>query len=161
MINGLGPAIAALVAATRVPDYPTRCGSWWTTICPAGFGASGAPSAEPAAIGLACARELLHNALKHARTSTIRIETAYAGRQMVVRVVDDGAGFDPDTVLPERRRVGHLGIALVGERLEQVGGRLEVESRPGAGTRVTCSAPIAPRRPSGTSRGGRRNGTGR
>jgi signal transduction histidine kinase len=56
-----------------------------------------------------------------------------------VVVDDNGKGFDP-TVLEER---GRMGIKVIKERAEKLGGYLEVDSAPGKGTRVTFLIPAA------------------
>jgi signal transduction histidine kinase len=58
-------------------------------------------------------------------------------RELVLRVVDDGRGFDAAT--PSRTR--GYGIDGMRERAEALRGRLEVQSRPGAGTRVQLRVP--------------------
>jgi signal transduction histidine kinase len=55
----------------------------------------------------------------------------------VVVVADDGLGFDPWTT-----RTGSLGFVGMRERVELVGGRLTVESAPGAGTTIAAEVPV-------------------
>ncbi len=62
------------------------------------------------------------------------------GGEVVVRVEDDGAGFDPAA---GGSGSGGLGLFSVRERTEHVGGRFEVDSSPGRGTRVTLAVPSA------------------
>jgi len=61
------------------------------------------------------------------------------GRHLCVTVEDSGAGFDPE------KREDHRGIGLflLRERLQSLGGTMEIVSRPGAGTRVTIGVPAA------------------
>lgn len=139
VIHGLGPAVESLVGSTVVPES--------TVIrvvdsLPAGFGASDAANGAAAQVGLECVRELLHNALKHAGANEIRIEMAIRDEELVVGVVDDGEGFDPDAVLPQRERDGHLGFPLVRERLERIGGAMVLRSRPGEGVSCECTVPL-------------------
>jgi len=61
-------------------------------------------------------------------------------RIVVVTVSDEGDGFDLDAATGE----GH-GLVTIRERLELVGGRCEIQTAPGEGTRVTLSAPLEPR----------------
>ena len=84
-------------------------------------------------------REALFNVAKHAGTGRARVVIEEAGGDVVVRVEDDGAGFDV-AGLGTR---GAFGLASVRERLELVGGALAVESAPGAGTRITLTVPQA------------------
>ena len=57
---------------------------------------------------------------------------------MTLRVADDGRGFDPK----ERSQEG-FGLQSMSERLEKLGGRVDIESAPGEGTGVVCVCPLA------------------
>ena len=85
-------------------------------------------------------RELLFNVSKHAGTDRARVRAEPCGEGVRVVVEDDGAGFDATAV--GEPGGGGLGLASVRERLEGVGGRLEVASSPGEGTRVTIEVPL-------------------
>ncbi len=94
-------------------------------------------SALPAALEPALFRILqegLHNVARHAcaRTVWVRFDLT-TGVRLTLR--DDGVGFDPAD-LPRLEREGHLGLRQMRERLEALGGRIEVRSRPGEGTEV-------------------------
>jgi signal transduction histidine kinase len=82
------------------------------------------------------AQEALTNVAKHAQARTATLRVAASGGRVEVLVSDDGRGFDPDAE--------HVGFGLVGmrERVALVGGELQIESRPGSGTRMTASIPI-------------------
>jgi signal transduction histidine kinase len=66
----------------------------------------------------------------------VQLEVRGAETQLAVLVVDDGVGFDPTAE--------HDGFGLAGmrERVELAGGELQIESRPGRGTRVMASLPL-------------------
>ncbi len=86
-------------------------------------------------------RELLFNVVKHARVSEARLSVARAGGEIRITVEDRGEGFD----LGEHgagSHAGGLGLFSVRERLDHVGGRLEVRSAPGRGTRMVVVAPL-------------------
>jgi PAS domain S-box-containing protein len=83
------------------------------------------------------AQEALNNVLKHARAAAVRIEVTLDGNDVVLSVQDDGAGFD----LAHAPR-GRLGMTTMRERAEAAGGRLEVDSAPGRGTRVAATVPL-------------------
>jgi signal transduction histidine kinase len=86
-------------------------------------------------------RELLFNVVKHAGVTEARLALWRDNGCIRVSVDDDGAGFDVD-VLHARQTAGSgMGLSSVVERLALVGGSLEVDSAPGAGTRVTLSVP--------------------
>jgi signal transduction histidine kinase len=78
------------------------------------------------------AREALNNALKHARAASVSVTLSRQAEQVVLEIMDDGCGFDPESV-------GQAGMGLTNmrERAESIGGALTVTSKPGAGTRVT------------------------
>ncbi len=81
-------------------------------------------------------QEALTNVVKHAQAERVSIVLARKGSFAIAVVEDDGRGFDP--------AVGNGGIGLVGmrERLALIGGRLEVETGPGAGTTIVAEAPL-------------------
>src|SRR5437773_283204 len=81
------------------------------------------------------AQEALNNVAKHAGARQVRIELVGDAEEIVMRVVDDGAGFDPAAAARGKR----WGMKTMRERAEAAGGRLEVDSAPGAGTTVRAS----------------------
>jgi signal transduction histidine kinase len=86
-------------------------------------------------------RELLFNIVKHAGVSRARITLTQPCRNQIRLVVtDEGVGFDPQA-LQLGETTSAFGLFSVRERLEMVGGRLEVDSAPGRGARVTIYAP--------------------
>jgi signal transduction histidine kinase len=80
-------------------------------------------------------QESLTNIGKHARASRVTVSLASDTGGVLLRIHDDGVGFDP---LAARELVadGHFGLAGMRERVEMVGGRLVVDSVPGRGTTV-------------------------
>ncbi len=87
-------------------------------------------------------QEALTNVRKHARAGRVWVWLGVAAdgeRRFRAEVVDDGCGFDPTAPPPG----GHFGLAVMRERAELAGGRLEVHSAPGRGTRVLVEVPIA------------------
>ena len=90
--------------------------------------------------------ELLFNAVKHAHTKVVhvRLSQTVDGRIRIV-VSDAGVGFDPQEARAREGFEGGFGLFNLRERLESLGGALEVESEPGCGTRVTVIGPrLAP-----------------
>jgi signal transduction histidine kinase/ligand-binding sensor domain-containing protein len=81
------------------------------------------------------AREALINAFHAARATQIELELSYGRRELRLRVRDDGTGIDP-AVLRSGGRPGHWGIRGMKERAARIRARLEISSRPGAGTEV-------------------------
>ena len=119
--HGLGTALQAVVSRSHVPvelevDLDDR-----------------PPAAVEAATYYVVA-ESLANAQKHAQASSIRVEVLSAEASLVVRVTDDGVGGAETSA----------GSGLVGlaDRVEALGGEIEVASPPGAGTRIAARIPI-------------------
>ncbi len=82
------------------------------------------------------AQEALSNAVRHAEAEHVQVRLGREGDEVTLAVADDGRGFVFDRV--DRG----LGIGGMRERALLVGGDLQVESRPGAGTRVRLRVPI-------------------
>lgn len=95
------------------------------------------------------AQEALANVQKHSRAGTVHLRLRFASGAVRLDVSDDGVGFDPALPgadpAPEGVAAGRarLGIAGMRERAAIVGGTLEVDSRPGGGTRVSVHVPVA------------------
>jgi len=87
-------------------------------------------------------RELLINVVKHAQAKKVKVSIRRVGSKMHVRVEDDGGGFDPAEIRVTAVKKGGLGFFSIRERLEELGGHLEIDSEPGHGTRVTLMAPL-------------------
>ena len=88
-------------------------------------------------------RELLFNAVKYAQTDRVTLALALdADDQLCITVTDQGAGFEPAR-LDDRSKAGQVGWGLfrIRERLTLLGGRLDIDSAPGRGTRVRLVAP--------------------
>jgi PAS domain S-box-containing protein len=83
------------------------------------------------------AQESLHNIVKHATAESARITIAASDSRCFMVTSDDGRGFDPSAVPP-----GHLGLMGMAARAERLGGSLSVDSRPGAGTRISVELPL-------------------
>jgi signal transduction histidine kinase/streptogramin lyase len=88
------------------------------------------------------AGEALRNAFRHAQARRITVEIRYDERQFRLRVRDDGKGIDEGTIR-QAADAGHFGLHGMRERAENVGGQLDVRSRPDSGTEVELSIPGA------------------
>jgi signal transduction histidine kinase len=84
------------------------------------------------------AQEALNNALKHAAATSVTVYIRAEDERVELEVVDDGQGFDPDTVSDR----GGMGLTSMRERAEKLGGSLTVLSAPGKGTRVKVSVGV-------------------
>jgi CheY-like chemotaxis protein len=89
-------------------------------------------------------RELLLNTVKYAQVTTAEVRLTQADDALTLRVSDAGVGFDPFRLRVAGGTEGGFGLLGIRERLELVGGRLEIESRPGQGSRFTLVAPLRP-----------------
>ena len=88
-------------------------------------------------------RELLFNAVKYAHTDRVALALELdAADRLCITVTDQGVGFDP-VRLDDRSNAGQPGWGLfrIRERLMLLGGRMEINSAPGGGTRVRLVAP--------------------
>jgi PAS domain S-box-containing protein len=84
-------------------------------------------------------RELLLNVVKHSGTKEAVVHASRQGDHVLIVVEDEGRGFDV-AILKELEEVG-FGLRSVRERLELVGGRVTVDSRPGRGTLIAIDVP--------------------
>jgi signal transduction histidine kinase len=89
------------------------------------------------------ARELLFNAVKHARARTVSVRVECGRAEVRVRVEDDGIGFAAHEFWSNPKAMTGFGLFSVRERLESLGGRLDTDSWPGGGARLTLAAPLA------------------
>jgi signal transduction histidine kinase len=84
--------------------------------------------------------EALTNALKHGEATRIDIELRFAPDGTNLIVSDNGQGLDV-----AHRRVGaHFGLQGVRERVDKLGGLLDIDSTPGEGTRLAVVVPVRP-----------------
>ncbi|MHC4739471.1 MAG: sensor histidine kinase [Planctomycetota bacterium] len=91
-------------------------------------------------------RELLINVIKHAKAKHVTVSTRKVDNEIEVSVEDDGVGFKPPEVLSIPARIGRFGLFSIRERLEYLGGRIEIESGAGEGCKITVAAPLSVRK---------------
>ncbi|HEY2160139.1 MAG TPA: GAF domain-containing sensor histidine kinase [Solirubrobacteraceae bacterium] len=87
---------------------------------------------------LRIAHEAVNNSLRHAGAAHITVRFEGDDGRVRLEVTDDGSGFDPDAA---ELRARHLGLTSMEERAQELGGRLQIHSSPGAGTTVTLEVP--------------------
>ena len=95
------------------------------------------PPVPIALAGFQILQEGLTNALKHANNKPISVRIADIDNMVHIIVEDQGPGFDPAT----ESASGHVGMKLMHERADLVGGSIEFHSRPGGGTRLEAKLP--------------------
>ncbi len=83
-------------------------------------------------------QEALNNVLKHSSAAGARVSARLVDREVEIAVEDDGRGFDPGSV------DGGRGLLGMRERIELLGGEIEVSSSPGAGTTISARVPVGP-----------------
>jgi signal transduction histidine kinase len=97
-------------------------------------------SEPPIPVALAAVQILqegLVNALKHGESSAVVVKIGDDDGMVHLAVEDDGPGFDPSAEVGD----DHVGMRLMKERAARVGGRIEIDSRPGRGTRLEAILP--------------------
>ena len=90
-------------------------------------------------------QEALTNARRHSRATSVEVSLRTEGDAVLAGVTDDGRGFDSAPARPG------VGLSAMRERVEALGGEIEVKSGPGEGTEVALRVPLgggtpAPRR---------------
>jgi signal transduction histidine kinase len=86
------------------------------------------------------AQEAFNNAARHARAKTVVLSLSLVPDRLRLSVADDGCGFEPRQVA--RSGEGGLGLRGIRERLEPLGGTLDVRSAPGEGTVLSIELPL-------------------
>lgn len=83
-------------------------------------------------------QELVGNAVRHSQANLIKVQVDMLGSVLRACVDDNGKGFDPETALQKG-----MGIKLIRDRVEMLGGSLEIDSVVGQGTRITFQVPAS------------------
>lgn len=83
--------------------------------------------------------EALTNIEHHADAKNVSIHIHWEQREVAITIQDDGRGFDTGNRPPN----GHIGLDLMKERAQMIGGRLSIASSPGMGTTITLWLPIS------------------
>ncbi len=84
-------------------------------------------------------QEALTNVRRHSDASKVLIQCGQEDGLVYMSVEDNGWGFNPDQIIKEEDQ--RYGLKIMGERAESVGGSLEFDSHPGAGTRIIVRVP--------------------
>ncbi len=91
-------------------------------------------------------RELLFNAAKHARAGSANVNVrCLQERQLRITVSDNGSGFDPGKLKKAGEIGGGFGLFSIRERLDLIGGQMEISSMPERGSRFMLSVPFSER----------------
>ena len=84
------------------------------------------------------AQEGLNNVVKHAEATEVRIHLHYDEDTVLLEMIDNGKGFEPESA-PQS---GGFGLQGIQERVQQLGGTLNIESVPRRGTRLSVRIPV-------------------
>ena len=90
---------------------------------------------------LRMAQESLTNALRHGKAKWVRVTVQYRRKEVGLRIEDDGRGFDPAA------GAAGYGLRSIRETLKRLRGRIDIDSGPGRGTRITIILPLRRWRP--------------
>ncbi len=96
-------------------------------------------------IETACFRvvqEAVTNAVRHSRARHVWVKCQEAADSLHLCIQDDGVGFDPAVVRERALRGESLGILSMQERVQLLGGQIDVDSLPGKGTRICVRIPL-------------------
>lgn len=88
------------------------------------------------------AQEALRNVERHAEATQVSVAITFAKHEAILDVADNGVGFIVPPVPGDFTASGQLGLIGMQERAKLLNGKLEIQSSPGNGTRVTASIPI-------------------
>jgi len=130
---GLIPAVGMLVAQARKRTAAE------VRLEQAGEAQRYDPEIELAAYRIA--QEALSNAMQHAQAATIDVFIASSPDSLTLSVADDGPGFTLPPSADALTSDGHFGLVGMRERAARLGGRLEIQTAPGRGTRVSVRLP--------------------
>lgn len=101
----------------------------------------------PGPIEAACfdlVHEAIANVVKHAGATRVWVRLGLARDDLLVTVRDDGGGFDPDSAQRRALSGDHVGLPALYDRINAMGGSLEVRSAPREGTTLAASFPLGP-----------------
>lgn len=120
-----------------IHNYVGHVSTLWETEVRVQGGVVAEPPLPVSLAAVQILQEGLVNALKHAQSSTVVIGVEENDGFVHIVIEDDGAGFDPESSVDDE----HHGMRLMKERAERVGGRIELDTRPGHGTRLEAVLP--------------------
>jgi len=86
-------------------------------------------------------QELLMNVMRHAQAQRVEVSIRHQGDEIEIETEDDGIGFDADEISLANGGPTGFGLFSIRERLCHLGGKLEIESKPGHGARIILKVP--------------------
>lgn len=134
------PAIGLATAAQECVNQVTRLSHLQISMRTEGFTDSAVPISEMVRSHvLAFLREGLFNVVRHAQAVQAVVVLALQEDTIVLRISDDGIGFNPTTA---HQQGSHFGLRNMAERAAQLDGTFRVDSAPGQGTRLLFHIPV-------------------
>jgi two-component system, NarL family, sensor kinase len=88
------------------------------------------------------AQEALRNVMAHSDAHHVDVSVILENSHAGLTIADDGRGFTPETAQAARDD-GHLGLRVLADMARDAGGKLDIDSQPGRGTRVLLEVPVA------------------
>jgi len=82
-------------------------------------------------------QEIFHNIISHSQAKSVKIELMSNSREIVLRVIDDGVGFDAS------HDAEGLGLRSMQQRVRSEGGSIDIASTPNRGTRIEVRIPLS------------------
>jgi signal transduction histidine kinase len=89
-------------------------------------------------------QEAIVNISRHAHADSVLIQGSLAKGLLTLEIEDDGEGFDLEKAAGDPSSLRGIGLLGMRERIEIIGGSLQIESEPGHGTRLLITVPVAP-----------------
>ena len=100
------------------------------------------PEPDAEALMFRTAQEALRNVMAHSDAEQVDVSVIVENSHAGLTIADDGRGFSPADAQAARED-GHLGLRVLGDMARDAGGRLDIESEPGRGTRIRLEVPVA------------------
>jgi two-component system nitrate/nitrite sensor histidine kinase NarX len=122
---------------TTLTKFAEQISTLWGAQVSVVGGITNEPPIPVALAAFQIVQEGLVNSLKHSQTDNVRVRISEERGMVHLIVEDEGAGFDPN------QNVGsdHVGMSLMKQRAEGVGGEIRLDTRPGEGTRLEAILP--------------------
>lgn len=132
---GLGPAIEQVAAEVQENHYPLELAVDVDRVA----GRRLPDTVETTVFRMF--QEVLNNTVKHSAARRASVQVRLEGARVVLKMTDDGRGFDATRLARTMPGSGHLGLLGMRERATLLGGTFVVDSQPGGGTTVTVAIP--------------------
>jgi signal transduction histidine kinase len=94
-----------------------------------------------AALIYRAAQEALRNVMSHSQATTATVVVRSDDRVASLEVADNGIGFDP-VLVSQAAKTGHFGLHALRQLVNDAGGRLDLDTMPGGGTRLRVEVPL-------------------